>query len=127
MKKIITGCLLSMVLLMLCVLAGCGKASPEVKQLKEELTTQAVADIQAQFGYAINAEDYDVSFGEQTGADTFDDVKSLSTTNKLYLIGHASGTPKDILDFVLIYDPVSKTPVSLSITPVSGSITEYTY
>ncbi|MEG0292175.1 MAG: hypothetical protein RR495_05895 [Anaerovoracaceae bacterium] len=115
MKKIVT-VVLSLVLV-LGMLTGCGadNSNPDVTALKNKLTTYAEQNIAKHFDYKIDSNDFDIAISEEASDKEFIDLKNIDTINDIYLIGHFKQAPKDITDFVVIYDPSKKEVTKLGI------------
>lgn len=76
----------------------------ETTELKSYLkkTTQEYA--KKYFNKEIDLKDFDISIAEESASNQFNELKNTKGVEDIYLIGHVKGEPKDVLEFILVYN-----------------------
>ena len=87
-----------------CSLNYNGNNNDETTELKSYLkkTTQEYA--KKYFNKEIDLKDFDISIAEESAPNQFNELKNIEGVKDIYLIGHVKGKPKDVLEFILVYN-----------------------
>jgi len=87
-----------------CSLNYNGNNNDETTELKSYLkkTTQEYA--KKYFNKEIDLKDFDISIAEESASNQFNELKNTKGVEDIYLIGHVKGEPKDVLEFILVYN-----------------------
>ncbi|MBU5675954.1 hypothetical protein KQI88_05960 [Alkaliphilus sp. MSJ-5] len=106
MKKILTVFILIVftIAFMGCSLNYNGNNNDETTELKSYLkkTTQEYA--KKYFNKEIDLKDFDISIAEESASNQFNGLMSTEGVEDIYLIGNVKGEPKDVLEFILVYN-----------------------